>query len=225
MSVDVARVERQLSLQFQDHSLLEQALSHRSMGAHNNERLEFLGDSILGYIMADALFHQFPEADEGVLSRLRASLVNQKSLAELALVLDLGDCLILGPGELKSGGFRRHSILSDALEAIIGALYKDQGMSVCSEWVRQLFAEKLGQLNVSQVLKDPKTRLQEKLQAQGQPLPEYHLEKTTGQAHQQTFFIECQVQLLPERVCAKGASRRQAEQLAAQKILALLDDA
>lgn len=222
MTFDADRVERLLAVRFQDKSLLQLALSHRSVGNDNNERLEFLGDSILGCVIASLLFEQFPTTDEGGLSRLRASLVNQKSLAKLAKQMNLGDVLLLGPGELKSGGYRRHSILSDALEAIIGALYLDQGFEACSDWIRRLFAEKIASLGADQVLKDPKTRLQELMQAAGQPLPNYELINTTGLAHEQTFYVQCTAAGVDEPVPAQGVSRREAEQAAASKVLARL---
>jgi len=148
------------------------ALTHRSANSNNNERLEFLGDSILGFVVAQKLYDIFPSASEGVLSRLRANLVNQSSLADLARKHQLGDYLLLGSGELKSGGFRRDSILSDALEAIMGALFKDQGIEACQLWVEQLFAEKLGNLSLENWQKDPKTQLQELMQSKKQALPE-----------------------------------------------------
>lgn len=225
MTRNPQELSQKLELRFNDIQLLKSALTHRSAGFNNNERLEFLGDSVLGFVIADYLYHQFPEADEGVLSRLRASLVNQAVLADLARMLELGDYLILGSGELKSGGFRRDSILSDALEAIIGALLKDQGMEVCKEWVLQLFAKRLDRLSLKNWKKDPKTRLQEFLQSRGYELPAYTLKSKTGQPHQQSFWVECQVPLLPEPAVGVGPSRKKAEQQAAEKVLAQLADA
>ncbi len=164
-----------LGLAFNDPQLFSMALTHRSVGARNNERLEYLGDSVLGFVIAEQLYELFPDAGEGVLSRLRASLVNQSSLAELARQHNLGDYLILGSGELKSGGFRRDSILSDALEAIMGALLRDQGIDVCRQWILRLFADKFADLKVDDWNKDPKTRLQELMQANRKPLPVYEL--------------------------------------------------
>lgn len=223
MIFDPVAAQKQLSVHFEKTALLQQALSHRSVGDENNERLEFLGDAVLGFVIADVLFEKFPDVDEGRLSRLRSSLVNQKSLAKLATKLKIGELLLLGPGELKSGGFRRPSILSDALEAIIGALLKDQGYPVAAAWVRQLFQDKIDALHAGQVLKDPKTRLQELMQSRGQPLPDYSLLKTTGLDHDQTFYVQCKIENLRTPVEAHGASRREAEQIAAEKVLAELD--
>jgi len=173
-----------LGLRFNDPSLFTMALTHRSMGARNNERLEYLGDSVLGFVIAQKLYELFPEAGEGALSRLRASLVNQNSLAEVARQHNIGDYLILGSGELKSGGFRRDSILSDALEAIMGALLKDQGVEVCQQWILRLFDDKLAALKVDDWTKDPKTRLQELMQASRKPLPIYELVSMSGADHE-----------------------------------------
>lgn len=192
------------------------------MGANNNERLEFLGDSILGFVIAQRLYELFPNASEGILSRLRASLVNQSSLASIAREYNIGDYLILGSGELKSGGFRRDSILSDAIEAIIGALFKDQGIEACQLWILKIFAKKLANLSTDNGQKDPKTRLQELMQAEGVDLPEYELISMTGLAHAQTFKIECRIALNNEQCIGEGSSRKKAEQAAAEKMLDLL---
>ncbi|HEB78424.1 MAG TPA: ribonuclease III [Methylothermaceae bacterium] len=215
MSADLKRLCRQLSLQFHDLDLLREALTHRSAGPRNNERLEFLGDAALGFIIAQELFHRFPKAREGELSRMRASLVNQASLAQLARQLNLGDWLILGPGELKSGGFRRDSILSDALEAVIGAIVEDQGIEICHRWVVHLFSDRFSQLAAGHWGKDAKTRLQEFLQGRGLPLPRYELLSQSGPAHDQTFVVACYVEPLPQPFIAEGGSRKQAEQRAA----------
>jgi ribonuclease-3 len=207
-----------ISLEFIDRELLVSALSHRSTGANNNERLEFLGDSILGFVIAEQLYQQFPDADEGILSRLRASLVNQKSLADIARELTLGDFLILGPGELKSGGFRRDSILSDALEALMGALLKDQGFEASKAWILRLFASRLDGLNLINGDKDPKTLLQELRQGSKKELPEYKLKSQSGLPHKKVFTVECHVS--KHVVTGHGASRKKAEQEAA---LAMLD--
>ncbi len=213
------RLAQKIGLDFNTPELLDTALTHRSAGSRNNERLEFLGDSALGFIIAEDLFKRFPEADEGILSRLRASLVNQSSLADLARKLQLGDYLVLGSGELKSGGFRRDSILSDALEAIMGAIVLDKGMNGCRQWVLSLFAESLQTLSPSAKDKDPKTRLQELLQSNGQALPVYELSATEGQPHQQQFYIECKVDSLSRSGLGAGSSRKKAEQQAAEKVL------
>lgn len=213
------RLCKALGLSFHDECLLRQALTHRSARGANNERLEFLGDAILGFLIAETLYQRFPQADEGVLTRLRASLVNQTSLADLARGFALGDYLVLGSGELKSGGFRRDSILSDALEAILGALYLDQGIEACRQWVERLFTDKFQALSLEHWRKDPKTRLQEWLQARGLALPEYHLLSSAGPPHRQTFTVECRVAVSGQPTVASGPSCKIAEQQAAQKIL------
>lgn len=213
---------RALGYQFTDTALLEQALTHRSCGNHNNERLEFLGDSILNFVIAEALYHQFPKAKEGQLSRLRARLVKGVTLAEIAREMNLGDCLRLGSGELKSGGFNRASILADAVEAIIGAIYLDAGFAACQERVLAWYSARLAELCLSDTHKDAKTRLQEFLQSRKSSLPVYHLTKVEGEAHEQTFYIECEVAMLEQRTLGEGGSRRIAEQQAASQALAKL---
>ncbi len=215
---------KKLSLQFDDPELFVRALTHRSMGANNNERLEFLGDSVLGFVIAEKLYEMFPKATEGELSRLRASLVNQSSLADLARELKIGDFLILGSGELRSGGYRRDSILSDALEAIMGALLKDRGVHDCRKWILQLFEQKLSILDLKKSQKDPKTQLQELLQARKKELPFYELEEMTGAAHSQTFKVKCSTILLDQCSYGIGVSRKRAEQEAAEKMLKILND-
>ncbi len=213
---------KKLGLTFNQPKYFVRALTHRSMGANNNERLEYLGDSVLGFVIAQQLYEVFPEASEGDLSRLRASLVNQTSLAELAREHNIGDYLILGSGELKSGGYRRDSILSDALEAIIGALLKDQGINVCQQWVLDLFSAKLAKLDLKKSQKDPKTQLQELMQAKKIELPVYELVKMTGAAHDQTFKIKCTTVLTDEASIGTGVSRKRAEQDSAEKMLTLI---
>lgn len=213
---------KKLKLSFKKNGLFRIALTHRSMGANNNERLEFLGDSILGFVIAQKLYELFPDASEGVLSRLRASLVNQESLAGIAREHNIGDYLILGSGELKSGGFRRDSILSDAIEAIIGALFEDQGIEACQAWVLAIFTKKLSSLSTDNGQKDPKTRLQELMQAKGVQLPDYELINMSGLAHAQTFKIVCRTLLVDEKCTGEGSSRKKAEQAAAEKMLNLL---
>lgn len=215
-------LSKRLGLRFNDSQLFISALTHRSVGAKNNERLEFLGDSILGFVIAHQLYDTFPSAPEGVLSRLRASLVNQTSLAELARKHQLGDYLLLGSGELKSGGFRRDSILSDALEAIIGALFIDQGMDACQQWVVSLFQEKLQALSLENWKKDPKTQLQELMQSKKNDLPEYTLISMSGLGHEQTFKVKCTVPLSDQFFIGTGVSRKKAEQAAAEQMLELL---
>lgn len=208
--------------QFGNPDLLTRALTHRSAGASNYERLEFLGDSLVNFMVADALFRQESAAGEGDLTRLRASLVKESTLASIAAELQLGDCLLLGPGEQTSGGFRRKSILADALEALLGAVYLDSGYESASALVERLFASRLASLPDPESLKDPKTRLQELLQSRGQGLPAYALEETRGADHQRTFVVSCKVPECAIEVSASGSSRRKAEQAAAAKALALL---
>lgn len=225
MTKNQERLCKKLGLVFNDPQLFLMALTHRSAGGKkkNNERLEFLGDSVLGFVIAQSLYEMFPDAPEGVLSRLRADLVNKESLAELARKHDIGEYLILGSGELKSGGFRRDSILADTLEAIMGAIVKDQGFGVCREWILTLFAEKLQQLTLDNWKKDPKTRLQEYMQARRLDLPEYTLITMSGMPHAQTFQVECRVAMLPETCIGNGLSRKRAEQDAAEQMLKKLN--
>ncbi|MEY4720162.1 MAG: hypothetical protein RL563_2780 [Pseudomonadota bacterium] len=215
---------KKLGLSFREPQLLKTALTHRSVGASNNERLEYLGDSVLGFVVAQQLYEQFPGAGEGALSRLRASLVNQSSLAELARQHQLGDFLILGSGELKSGGFRRDSILSDALEAIMGALLLDQGIDDCRRWILSLFADKFAALRLENWSKDPKTRLQELMQSRRKELPVYELVSMSGVEHAQTFEVSCRVEMTSEMTHGTGVSRKRAEQAAAESMLNLLQD-
>lgn len=216
-------LSKKLGLTFNNPRLFTMALTHRSASSHNNERLEFLGDSILGFVIAQKLYDIFPEASEGVLSRLRASLVNQGSLAELARKHQLGDYLLLGSGELKSGGFRRDSILSDALEAIMGALFKDQGISACQQWIERLFSEQLNSLTLDNWQKDPKTQLQELMQSKKLELPEYTLLTMSGLAHEHMFRVKCTIPLIAEACIGTGISRKRAEQAAAELMLKLLN--
>ncbi|MCX7097671.1 MAG: ribonuclease III [Methylococcales bacterium] len=214
---------KKLGLTFNDPQFFIMALTHRSASSNNNERLEFLGDSILGFVIAQKLYDLFPEASEGVLSRLRASLVNQGSLADLARKHHLGEYLLLGSGELKSGGFRRDSILSDALEAIMGALFKDQGIDACQQWIERLFADNLAKLTLDNWQKDPKTQLQELMQAKKLELPEYTLITMTGLAHEQQFKVKCTIPLVEDACVGTGISRKRAEQSAAELMLQLLN--
>lgn len=213
------KLSRKLGLHFRNPALVKRALTHRSAEADNNERLEFLGDSVLGFVIAERLYIKFNDANEGILSRLRATLVNQTSLAHLARKLNLGDYLILGSGELKSGGYRRDSILSDALEALIGALLIDQGMDACRQWILSLFSEQIESLSLQDWKKDPKTRLQELMQSRGLELPAYTLKSVAGSPHEQSFYVECRVPLTPDPCEGIGASRKKAEQQAAEKLL------
>jgi ribonuclease III len=213
----------QLPHQFRDPILAKLALTHRSMGRPNNERLEFLGDALLGAVVAELLYEAHPSASEGELSRLRAQLVSGPALASLARELALGESLQLGPGELKSGGFRRDSILADAFEALIAAIYLDAGFARCREVLRGLFARRVAELRKSS--KDAKTRLQEWLQGKGLQLPHYELVASYGEDHAKTFVVACMVeqpQLI--RAEADGHSRRVAEQNAAENVLHRLWD-
>ena len=210
---------RRLGYRFTDKALLDLALSHRSVGSKNNERLEFLGDSIVNYLMAEALFKQFPSCREGDLSRMRAQLVKGKTLAEIAMEFELGDFLHLGPGEMKSGGHRRESILADAVEALIGAMFLDGGMDVCREHVGRWYQSRLQSITVQGAVKDAKTRLQELLQSRKQSLPHYELQTISGSDHQQEFTIECQIKHLKQGFTGVAGNRREAEQLAAQAAL------
>ncbi len=218
MPTSVAKplLARRLGYEFRDFNLAEQALTHRSFGSTHNERFEFLGDSLLNFLIAEALFQRFPTVREGDLSRMRAKLVKGETLAEIAREFDLGEWLNLGPGELKSGGHRRESILADALEALIGAIYLDSGIEHCRERVLAWFGPRLHAVSPGEVNKDPKTRLQELLQARQRPLPIYHLVDTLGEAHSQQFAIECELVSLGLRFSGTGNSRRSAEQTAAQ---------
>ena len=220
---DLKKLESRVAYTFKNASLLDQSVTHRSFGDRNNERLEFLGDSILNFVVASALFSLFPDANEGDLSRLRARMVKQQTLAEIARELDLGTFLIMGSGELKSGGFERDSILSDALEAIIGAVFLDGGITEASGCVLTLFEERLGALTSSNIEKDAKSRLQEHLQGLGEPLPEYTVVGTTGKSPNQKFEIECRSSSFKDKISATGTSRRRAEQNAAELALKHLE--
>jgi ribonuclease-3 len=206
--------------QFRQTNLLEQALTHRSYSRQtNNERLEFLGDSILNLIISNHIYERFSAADEGDLSRIRASLVKEETLAQVARQIDLGDYIHLGGGELKSGGFRRASILSDALEALIGAIYLDSDYAQTEAAVLHLYQEQLQNVDAGANLRDPKTRLQEYLQANKNSLPSYQVEQITGKSHDQVFTVSCKLTDLDMQSNGKGSSRKKAEQQAAQKIL------
>ena len=213
-------LQRRLGVAFRNVALLELALTHRSVsGGHNNERLEFLGDAILGMVIADFLYVNFPKEKEGRLTRMRATLVRQETLAAVAREFQLGDFLRLGSGELKSGGYRRDSILSDALEAIIGALYLDAGdITVCRDAILRWFGERLRQIEEAPVLKDPKSRLQEHLQAGQRALPNYTVLAVSGADHDQHFCVRCEVEGV-EPAEGEGVTRRYAEQAAAVIIL------
>lgn len=210
---------KKLGYQFKQIALLKEALQHRSVGTLNNERLEFLGDSILNCIISEKLFAQFPSATEGQLTRLRASLVKGDTLAELAKELDLPQFIKLGPGELKSGGFRRPSILADCLEAIIAAIFLDAGIETCKTCVLKWYAHRLEAIDLKAIIMDAKTELQEFLQSKRLPLPIYHVVSTAGEPHDQTFKISCTLQHNNVITEGEGSSRRKAEQAAAAKAL------
>ena len=209
---------------FNDAELLQQALTHRSAGRSNYERLEFLGDSILNMVVSTRLFELFPRAPEGDLSRMRARIVRGRTLSEMALRLGLGRHLNLGEGEMKSGGFRRSSILADALEAILGAIYLDGGYDACRKVIEDLCDPLINDLPPAEELKDPKTRLQEWLQARARPLPAYTLLREEGADHAKMFHVQCGLVDGEARTVAAGGSRRKAEQMAADELLKLLTD-
>ena len=217
------RLQDRLGYVFNDPGLLAQALTHRSCGSRNNERLEFLGDAVLGFVVAQLLYQSEPEAHEGRLTRLRAHLVRRETLAAIARDLNLGEVLRLGPGELKSGGRRRDSILADAFEAVVGAIYLDAGISACRAVLEGLYGERLATVVREVGLKDAKTRLQEALLGRGRALPEYTVVNLEGAPHDQSFTVACQVDGIAEPVTGFGTSRRKAEQDAASKALEVLD--
>lgn len=217
-----ARLEKALAYSFNQPELLRQALTHRSHSSPHNERLEFLGDSVLNCSVATLLFQQFPNLKEGELSRLRANLVRQEALADIAADLGLGDALRLGEGELKSGGFRRPSILADTLEAILGAIYLDAGFDAARAAIERLYRSRIERIDPRQSGKDAKTALQEWLQGRRLPLPLYTLRETHGEAHAQEFVVDCSIPAIDLQVTGRGGSRRAAEQEAAQSALARL---
>jgi ribonuclease-3 len=219
---NLERLCRRLDYEFKTLAYLKQALTHCSAGSANNERFEFLGDSILGVVISHALFEHFPNQNEGQLSRLRASLVKGEMLASIALELELGDCLYLGQGELKSGGFRRASILADALEAVFAAVFFDSGFDAAQHVILHLYRTRLDNPELNNTLKDGKTQLQEYLQSKKLPLPEYTLTKVTGYEHEQIFYVTCVVPTLKQTTKGKAETRRKAEQIAAVELLSLL---
>lgn len=221
---DVDLLCKQLGYSFSNPKLLQSALTHRSAGVDNNERLEYLGDAALNFFVAAELFMRHPKAQEGDLSRLRASLVNGITLAAIARTFDLGNFLRLGPGELKSGGHRRESILAGAFEAVIGAMYLDRGFEACCQILLSIYAKRFAEVSPETALKDPKTRLQEHLQARRQPLPAYRVVEVAGEEHAQVFVVECVVPGIPAHTVGQGSSRRIAEQNAAAKALTFLSE-
>jgi len=221
-AVQAQSLASRLGYEPRDRALFVIALTHRSADGPNNERLEFLGDSVLNLLLSERLYREFPGASEGDLSRLRARLVSEEPLAEIALSMQLGDLLFLGSGEQKTGGFRRPSILADAFEAVCGALYLDGGMESVRERIEPLFESRIAALPEPSTLKDAKTRLQELLQANGHALPVYTVKSTSGEPHVQVFRVSCVVPHAGIETEGEGGSRRRAEQVAAQAALQAL---
>ncbi|RUM76511.1 MAG: ribonuclease III [Candidatus Thioglobus sp.] len=213
------KLQQKINYQFKDIALLKLALTHRSLGKNNNERLEFLGDSILGVVISRELYKRFDHVDEGKLSRLRSHLVRGQTLAQLAGELELSNILILGPGELKSGGFRRESIQADAVEAIFGAVLLDSGFETVNRVILDLYHDLLDDINPNDSLKDPKTQLQEYLQKRSNTLPKYELVKTVGKDHNAVFTVNCSLQDQAMQVEQAAKSIKRAEQLCAQILL------
>ena len=224
INTDYAALQRKLSYQFTQEQVLILALTHRSHGKNNNERLEFLGDALLNSTIAQFLFFKFENEKEGNLSRLRSQLVKGKTLAEIARDFDLSDYLIMGSGEMKSGGYLRDSVLADVVEAIIAAIYLDGGLSAAEDFIKKIYEKRLDKLSVTKDLKDPKTRLQELLQARKLALPDYKMIDVQGQSHNQLFTIACETVILDAAPTATASSRREAEQLAAQSVLQQLEE-
>jgi len=215
-------LSEKIGYSFRDQRFLKMALTHRSKGGDHNERLEFLGDAVVNFVIAEVLYDQFPKATEGDLSRWRATLVNRDALADLAKEFELGRYLYLGPGELRSGGHERQSILSCAMEAVIGAIYVDGGFAMARAKIIDWYTPLIQSLSSAASHKDPKTLLQEYLQRAHLPLPLYTVESITGEAHQQRFTVSCQVEGIKEKSLGEGTSRRRAEQEAAAAMLKVL---
>lgn len=215
-------LEKTLRYRFQDAELFRQALTHRSAGNRNNERLEFLGDAVLDFVISEIVYRLRPDASEGDLSRLRASLVKDESLAELAVELELGEHLILGSGERKTGGHTRESILADALEAIFGAVFLDGGFDAATDLIEVAYENRVRTLPDVNELWDPKTRLQEWLQARKFALPNYELVNVSGRDHKQTFAVTCTVAEKSAATEGESTTRRKAEQNAARRMIELL---
>jgi len=215
-------LSKKLNYVFQEPKFLKTALTHRSKSGEHNERLEFLGDAVVNFVIAEILYQQFPKATEGELSRWRAVLVNRDALATVAKKFDLGKFIFLGPGELRSGGHQRQSILSCAMEAVIGAIYLDGGFAAARSCIVEWYTDLLKSLSSATSHKDPKTLLQEFLQSQRLPLPIYTVEDIEGEAHQQLFTVSCRVEGVPTKTYGKGTSRRRGEQDAAQAMLEVL---
>lgn len=218
----ISALEKKLGYAFKKPELLQLALTHRSKGAEHNERLEFLGDGVVNFVIAEILFHQFHKATEGDLSRWRATLVNRDTLADVAKKFDLGPHLFLGPGEMRSGGSERSSILSCAMEAVIGAVYLDGGYQAAHDCIAAWFEDLLLSLSTPASHKDPKTLLQEHVQSHRYALPIYTVESIEGEAHQQLFVVSCQIEGVSGKTLGRGTSRRRAEQEAAQGMLEVI---
>jgi len=219
VKIDLDRLSHRLGYQFQKPGYLKQALTHCSVGSENYERFEFLGDSILSFVIANELFSKFPSQNEGQLSRLRSSLVKGDMLAELAREIGLGDFLFLGPGELKSGGHRRASILADALEAVFAAVFLDGGIESVQAVILKMYRSRIDDPNLEDCLKDAKTLLQEYLQSKKLSLPVYHLNKVEGEEHDQIFYVTCVIEGFDKTASGQGPNRRKAEQIAAKSLL------
>ena len=218
-----AALEQRLGHRFADRSLLERALTHRSRGAENNERLEFLGDGVLGCAVAEELYRRFPDLSEGKLTRLRASVVREEALAQLATALGLGELLHRGEGEISNASAPQQSMLADAMEAVFGAVFVDGGYEAARKAVLLALGERIAELDPERVAKDPKTQLQELLQGAHRPLPEYRVRAVQGEAHRQSFEVECMLPDSGVRATGTGGSRQKAEQEAAQEILRRID--
>lgn len=217
--IAIQNLQRKIGYTFKDETLLKLALTHRSADKKHNERIEFLGDSILSFIIAEELYTRYPRSSEGDMSRLRATLVRGKTLAEMGREFGVGECIFLGPGEMKSGGARRDSILEDVMESMIGAIYLDSDMDQVKALVLAWYQSRLERFKPGQSQKDAKTQLQEFLQGRKKKLPVYSVTNITGEAHDQRFFVECAVQDMKKLFTGEGVSRRAAEQQAAQKAL------
>lgn len=222
MSLAVTELQKALNYSFKDASHLQLALTHRSASKKHNERSEYLGDSVLNFVVAEALYHAFDDATEGELSRYRAILVRKETLAEISRQLKLGEYIVLGSGELKSGGYRRDSILADALEAVFAAILLDGGFDSVKATILSLYEDRISGVRERQ-LKDPKSRLQELLQSRRQGLPEYKVLSIQGEPHDQTFSVECLIKDMNMSVKAEGKSRRKAEQAAAKILLSQIE--
>ncbi len=212
-----------IDYQFNNKELLDQALTHRSLGNNNNERLEYLGDAILGFVIAEIIYRKFSDVSEGELTRLRASLVKGEKLAEIGRDIQLSKEIKLGPGELKSGGWRRDSILANTVEALIGAVYLDSGIESCRNFILSLYQHHLENIDPADIKKDAKSQLQEYLQSRKQDVPTYKVVEESGSSHHPEFTVSCKIGLLEDLIVAKGTSKRKAEQSAANKAMSLLN--